>query len=68
MADFTTGGLAVGFLATILVFIYIDATPSVYYTDTLKAVQVCKDGKWEWISGKTIKCRDGAKYKLQGDK
>ena len=67
MGDFTIG-VVVGVLATVLVFISIEANSSVYYTDTLQAVQVCKDGKWEWISGKTIKCSDAAKYKLQGAK
>lgn len=67
MADFTMG-VVIGLLATVLVFISLEFTPRVDYADTLRAVQVCKDGKWEWISGKTITCSDSAKYKLQGDK
>lgn len=64
MADFTMGAV-IGLLATVLVFMSLEFTPRVDYLGTLRAVQVCKEGKWEWISGKTITCSDGAKYKLE---
>lgn len=61
MEDFLMG-VVVGLILTLSAFVYFGCTPQVDYEDTLRAVHLCKDGKWKKINNSTITCSDSAKY------